>query len=52
MEARYMVSYFASNSSDSDVADASNRPPAPHVIVGIDSPDECGLKSTPPVKFA
>ena len=47
-----MVSYFASNNSDSDVADASNRPPAPHVTVTADSLDECGFKSAPSVKFA
>ncbi len=36
-----MVSYFASNNSDSDLADACNRPPGPHVTVIADSPDEC-----------
>ena len=51
MEARYMVSYFASCNSDFDLADACNRPPAPHVTVTTDSPDERGFKSGQSVKF-
>ncbi len=50
MEAYYMVSYFASNNSDSDLADACNRPPGPHVTATADSPDECGFKPAQPVK--
>ena len=50
MEARYMVSYFASNNSDSDLADACNRPPGPHVTVTADSPDERSFKSAQPMK--
>ena len=52
METRYMVSYFASNNFDSDLADACNRPPGPHVTVTADSPDERRFKSAPSVKFA
>ena len=52
METRYMVSSFTRNNSDYDVEDVSNRPLAAHLTVTADSPDECGFKSTPPVKIA
>ena len=51
MEACYMVSYFVSNNSDSDVADASNRPPDPYLIVNPDFPDTA-FKVVLSVKFA
>jgi hypothetical protein len=50
MEACYMVSYFASNNSDSDLADACNRPPGPHVTVTAQSPNEPGFKPAQPMK--
>ena len=52
MEARHMVSFFASNNFDYDVEDVSNRPLAAHVTVTADSPDKCGFKSAQPVKVA
>lgn len=45
MEARYMVSYFASNNSDFDLADARNCPSAAYLTVIADSPYERGFKS-------
>jgi hypothetical protein len=51
MEARYMVSDFASNNSDFNLADASNCPPDPHLTVIADSPDERGFKSGRSMKF-
>ena len=51
MEARYMVSYFASNNCDHDVEDVSDRPLAAHLTVTTNSRDKCGFKSTPSVKF-
>ena len=50
MEACYMVSYFASDNLDFDLADARNCPPDPHVTVTADSPDEPGFKPAQPVK--
>ena len=50
METRYMVSYFASNNFDSDLADACNRPPGPHVTVTAQSPNEPGFKPAQPMK--
>ncbi len=52
MEARYMVSYFASNNSDYDVENVSNCPLAARLTATTDSPDKCGFKSTRFVRFA
>ena len=46
-----MVSYFASNNSDYDVEDVSNRPLAARLTVTTDSLDKGGFKSTPSEKF-
>ena len=50
MEAYCMVSYFASNNSDFDLANACNRPPGPHVTVTTESPNEPGFKPAQPMK--
>ncbi len=52
MEARYLVSYFASNNSDSDVEDVSNCPLAARLTLTADSPPECGFKFIRSVKSA
>ena len=46
MEARYMVSYFACNNSDPDVADACNCPPDAHLALMGYSPEGGGFKFT------
>ena len=45
-----MVSHFASNNFDYDVEDVSNCPPAAHLTVIANSPDERGFKFVQSVK--
>ena len=45
-----MVSYFASNNPDFDLANACNRPPDAYLTVIADSSDEPGFKPAQPVK--
>ena len=46
-----MVSYFASDNPDFDLADARNCPPDAYLTVIADSPDERGFKPAQSVKF-
>ncbi len=45
-----MVSYFASDNPDFDLADARNCPPGAYLTVIADSSDKPGFKPAQPVK--